>query len=314
MTKFSNGERLRQRLPRGARGGPEGAAGAAAPRRRRAGGRRALQGQSGGGAAPRRRPGGGPGSAGVGGGGTAPPHTAPGPLRDGRARLDPPALPPLPAGCRPSPRGRRRKAGPGRDRRCPRAAGQSAPIRPRRGCSYPAPASEGLRGGAPGLVRRGSRGKKGRTPPGRPGTEGHLQRLQMRAWLGGLNPARGAKPAPAPRPGLLCRCQKVNPPGSPGTLRLAAVQRLTGTAEAEGAGRLPPIHPGHSLYGGRPAPPASCTGRPAPARPIPAARPPPPAPSSTARPGPAPRSHRPIAPRFIYIPLHPGPRTRRGGR
>lgn len=191
----------------------------------------------------------------------------------------------------------------------PRCRAERAEPRPR-GCSYPASASEGLRpaGAArPGRHRTpepaptGLRGKKRRTPPGRPGTEGHLQRLQMRARLGGLNPARGAKLAPAPRPGLLCRCQKVNPPGSPGTLRLAAGPRLTGRVEAEGAGRLPPIHPGHSLYGGRPAPPARCTGRPAPARPIPAARPPPPAPSSTARPGPAPlpapRPHRPIAPR-----------------
>lgn len=82
------------------------------------------------------------------------------------------------------------------------------------------------------LAPRGSRGKKGRTPPGRPGTEGHLQRLQMRARLGGLNPARGAKLTPAPRPGLLCRCQKVNPPGTPGTLRLA-------DGEGGGGGRRP---------------------------------------------------------------------------
>lgn len=136
----------------------------------------------------------------------------------------------------------------------------------------------------------------------------------MRVRLSGLNPARGAKLTAAPRPGLLCRCQKVNPPGSPATLRVAAGPRLTGRAEAEGAGRLPPIHPGHSLYGGRPAPPASCTGLPAPARPIPAARPPPPAPSSAVRASAAPRPHCPIVSRLIYIRRQPCSPIGRGGR
>lgn len=47
MTKFSNGEMLRQRLPGGAGGGPEGAAGAAAPRRRRAGAAGPRKGRAG---------------------------------------------------------------------------------------------------------------------------------------------------------------------------------------------------------------------------------------------------------------------------
>lgn len=239
------------------------------------------------------------------------PHTAPGPAsgRQDRARS---ARSPLPAAtpCLAGGGGERAPGWSGADPALPGRALRAAPPGMLLPCTSVGRTAAARRR-TPKPAPRGLRGKKRRTPPGRPGTEGHLQRLQMRARLGGLNPARGAKLAPAPRPGLLCRCQKVNPPGSPGTLRLAAGPRLTGRAEAEGAGRLPPIHPGHSLYGGRPAPPARCTGRPAPARPIPAARPPPPAPSSTARPGPAPlpapRPHRPIAPPTFTSRRSPGP-------
>lgn len=131
MTKFSNGERLRQRLPRGARGGPEGAAGAAAPRRRRAGGRRALQGQSGGGAAPRRRPGGGPGSAGVVVGGGQLRHTRPrdlfGMAGQGSIR---PLSPPCPPAAAPRPvggGGKRAPVGTGAAPALPGRARRSAP-------------------------------------------------------------------------------------------------------------------------------------------------------------------------------------------
>lgn len=137
----------------------------------------------------------------------------------------------------------------------------------------------------------------------------------MRVRLSGLNPARGAKLTAAPRPGLLCRCQKVNLPGSPATLRVPAGPRLSGRAEAEGAGRLPPIHPVHSLYGGRPAPPASCTGRPAPSRPphsscAPAAA----RPVQRRPPRHRPRPRRPIASPLIYIRRQPCSQIGRGGR
>lgn len=161
MTKFSNGERLRQRLPGGARGGPEGAAGAAAPRRRWAGARRTLQGQSEGGAAPRHRD------------GSARRQLrrtrTRDPLLDGKTGLDLPALPyPL------SPLASREaaesgpQAGAGLTPRC--RAERSEP--PPRGCSYPAPASAGLR--PPGAARpsrhRGAYGERRGEP--RPGGRG----------------------------------------------------------------------------------------------------------------------------------------------
>lgn len=148
MTKFSNSERLRQRLPGGARGGREGCPGlrypAAASR-----GRQAMQGQSGVGAAPRRQAGSDAGNAG------------------GQLRRTQPRDPSWTAGqgpirllspssaCCPLPRRRRRVAGPGQERGWPRPAGDALTPR-QKGCGGPAPHGRAWRRGAHRERRRKS--------------------------------------------------------------------------------------------------------------------------------------------------------------
>lgn len=219
MTKFSNSERLRQRLPGGARGGPEGRPGLRYPPAASRG-RQAMQGQSGVRAAPRRQAGSDAGNAG------------------GQLRRTQPRDPSWTAGqgpirllspssaCCPLPRRRRRVAGPGQERGWPRPAGDALTPR-QKGCGGPAPHG---RAGAEGLT-----GKEGENPARGLGKERHLQRLQRRARLGGLNPARGAKLAPGPRLGLLCRCQKVNSARLPGH----SAPRCRPAAHGEGGGRRP---------------------------------------------------------------------------
>lgn len=229
MTKFSNSERLRQRLPGGARGGPEGVSGVAVPgggEQRPPGHARAERGRrrapSPGRQRRRQRR------------GTAPPHTASGPLLGlldrARSACSPPPRPaaPCPAGGDGSRTPGRSGAGPVLPRSARRAVppGMLSP-RARR-------AAAGRRRTA-GLAPRGSQGKKKKILPGGLGKERHLQRLQRRARLGGLNPARGAKLAPGPRLGLLCRCQKVNSARLPGH----CAPRCRPAAHGEGGGRRP---------------------------------------------------------------------------
>lgn len=159
----------------------------------------------------------------------------------------------------------------------PGGAGMGSPS-PRSRAERPEPPRRGCSGSAAGFG--GERGEEA-------GPGGALTAAPGAGSAAGRPQSCERGEAAAPRPAA-----RAAPPPSASKSRGWAehsAPRCRPAAHGEGAGRLPAIHPGHSLYGGRPAPPASCTGRPAPARPIPAARPPPPAPSSAARPAPAPR-------------------------